>query len=160
MRVLGIDPGFKATGYGLIDYNPPTVKLVETGIIQTKASQRVQHRLNTVYTSLGKLIDQHTPDVLVLEKLYAHYKHPTTASIMGHLRGVICLLCAQKNIELVEQSVKRIRQAVTGNGNASKVQTRSVVAHVLKINSEKLTLDASDALALALGYTHISNRRI
>ena len=100
------------------------------------------------------------PDVLVLEKLYSHHNHPTTASIMGHLRGVICLLCAQRDIKLSEQSVKRIRKALVGNGNATKIQTQRVVAHVLHVDERKLTLDASDALALALGYQHLNRLQI
>ena len=64
-------------------------------------------------------------------------------------------MCAQKNIRLVEHSVKRIRKALTGNGNATKVQTKRTVADLLKIDETKLTLDASDALALALGYARM-----
>ncbi|HBR14751.1 MAG TPA: crossover junction endodeoxyribonuclease RuvC [Candidatus Omnitrophica bacterium] len=160
MRIVGIDPGFKATGYGFIEYNRPAVKLIETGTIQPKKNQPIQTKLNTVYTLLGQLLEQHNPDVLVLEKLYAHHQYPTTASVLGHVRGVICLLCAQKNIELVEHSVKRIRKAVMGNGNASKIQTQRMVAHVLHVDAHQLTLDASDALALALGYVHIHGREI
>ena len=95
---------------------------------------------------------------MVLEKLYAHYNHPVTACKLGHVRGVICLLCAQRKIKLVEHSVKRIRIALVGNGNASKLQTQQVVAHMLKIEQSQLTPDASDALALALGYVHIHSR--
>ncbi len=73
-------------------------------------------------------------------------------------RGAICLLCAKKNIELAEHSVKRIRKALTGNGNATKNQTQRVVAHILNIDGNKLTLDASDALALALGYVRMHGR--
>ena len=97
---------------------------------------------------------------MVLEKLYAHYNHPVTACKLGHVRGVICLLCAQRKIKLVEHSVKRIRIALVGNGNASKLQTQQVVAHMLKIEQSQLTPDASDALALALGYVHIHSRSL
>ena len=97
---------------------------------------------------------------MVLEKLYAHYKHPTTACILGHVRGVICLLCSNRSLELVEHSVKRIRKALIGNGNASKQQIRECVSHILNSNSNKLSLDASDALALALGYSYIQRFEI
>ncbi len=159
MRILGIDPGLKATGYGLLEYaGRGDAKLLETGTIEPKQKDLIQNRILKVYTLLNEILDQYKPDVLVLEKLYAHYKHPLTASILGHVRGVICLLCAQKNIILEEHSVKRIRQSVTGNGNATKIQTRRVVGHLLKIDESKLTLDASDALALALGYIRIHSR--
>ncbi len=160
MKILGIDPGLKATGYGCIEHNHNKTKLLETGTIMPRQRDLIQNRIHKVYSLLSEIIDQHKPDVLVLEKLYAHYKHPTTASILGHVRGVICLLCAQKNLALAEHSVKRIRKALTGNGNASKIQTQRVVAQALGIDERQLTLDASDALALALGYMHIHRRGI
>jgi crossover junction endodeoxyribonuclease RuvC len=158
MRILGIDPGLRATGYGCIEHDRSTVRLLETGTLMPRENDLMQNRIHKIYSLLGEIIDQHKPDILVLEKLYAHYKHPTTASILGHVRGVICLLCAQKNLALAEHSVKRIRKALTGNGNASKIQTQRVVAHAFGIDERKLTLDASDALAMALGYVHIHSR--
>ena len=157
MKILGIDPGFKATGYGCIEANNQSIILLETGTIEPKEKDLIQNRIQKIYKILGDLMEEHKPQVLVLEKLYAHYKHPVTASKLGHVRGVICLLCAQKNIELVEYSVKRIRKALTGNGNATKIQTKRTVADMLKIDEEKLTLDASDALALALGYVRMQS---
>jgi len=160
MRIAGIDPGLKATGYGFIEYNYRKITLFETGTIEPNQREPIHYRIEKIYTILNSLIDEYTPDVLVLEKIYAHYKHPVTASILGHARGAICLLCAQKKIELVEYSVKRIRQALVGNGNATKGQTQRMVAKVLAVDSRKLTLDASDALALALGYIRISGSSI
>ncbi len=155
MKVLGIDPGLKATGYGLIQYESSKVQLLETGTIEPKQKDLIQNRIHKVHKLLDELIQQYNPNVLVLEKLYAHYKHPITASILGHVRGVICLLCAQRNLLLVEYSVKRIRKAVLGNGNASKVQVRKVVANIFNVDEKKLVLDASDALALAVGYVRM-----
>ncbi len=160
MRILGIDPGFKATGYGCIEIDQRSITLIETGTIEPKQKDLLQNRIQKIHTILGGLIDEHRPQVLVLEKLYAHYKHPATASKLGHVRGVICLLCAQKNIELAEYSVKRIRKSLTGNGNATKVQTKRTVADLLRIDESKLTLDASDALALALGYMRMQSLRL
>ena len=155
MIILGIDPGLNITGYGFIECNGSHLKLLETGIIRPKQKDLFQNRINKVYMILDEMIAQYKPDVLVLEKLYAHYNHPTTASILGHVRGAICLLCAQRKITLAEHSVKRIRKAIVGQGNATKAQTQRVVAHILKIDERQLTLDASDALALALGYRHL-----
>ena len=152
MKVLGIDPGFKTTGYGLLEVEGTAVRLVETGLIEPKPKDLVEFRLQTVYQLLGELLEEHKPDVMVLEKLYAHAQHPATAFKLGHVRGVICLLCAKHKMTLVEESPKRVRKAVTGNGNASKQQTKAMVAKLLHIPQERLTYDASDALALALGY--------
>lgn len=160
MRVLGIDPGLKTTGYGVVDFQSPQVKLIETGIINPKSKESLPFRILSVYNTLNTIIVELKPDVLVLEKLYSHYKHPATAMIMGHLRGAICLLSAQKKITLAEESVKRIRSAVTGNGSATKEQTQRVVMHSLNIQNAKLALDASDALALALGYFYLHGRKL
>ena len=156
MKIIGIDPGLKATGYGVIDFNRGSLRLCEAGTIEPKAGEQIENKLEKIHRHLNDLIGEHRPGVMVLEKLYAHYKHPTTACIMGHARGVICLACAATGIRLIEYSVKRVRKALTGNGNASKVQVRRVVAHTLRIDADKLTLDASDALALALAHTHIN----
>ncbi|MBF0386048.1 MAG: crossover junction endodeoxyribonuclease RuvC [Candidatus Omnitrophica bacterium] len=158
MIILGIDPGLKATGYGVVHFESNINKLLEAGTIEPKQKSPIQDKIGRIYSIVGELIDNYRPDVLVLEKLFAHYKHPITAAIMGHARGVICLLCSQKKVRLSELSPKRVRKAVTGNGNASKVQTKRVVAYLLKVDEEKLTLDASDALALALGFTQIEGR--
>ncbi len=155
MILLGLDPGLKATGYGFIHFQKGELKLIECGTIEPKPKDPIQYRIEKIYSILEELVYEHKPQALILEKLYAHSKHPMTGIIMGHLRGVICLLCAQQKIDLVEHSVKRIRKAITGNGNATKQQTRSLVANALNIDEKKLTLDASDALALALGFTHI-----
>ena len=160
MKILGVDPGLKATGYGFIEYRNERPCLLEAGVIEPKPKDPFPQRVETLYRNLRELMEFHRPQVLVLEKLYAHYKHPTTACIMGHARGVICLLCAQLKVRFEECSVKRIRQAVVGNGNASKEQTLSMVGHILHIDGKKLTLDASDALALALGYVHFLRRKI
>ncbi len=152
---MGIDPGLRATGYGVVECKQSLVSLLEVGTIEPKQKELLQNRLKTIHDVLDELIIEHGPQTLVLEKLYAHYNHPITASTLGHVRGVICLVCAQRGLQLVEYSVKRIRQVLTGNGNASKVQIRRFVASFLAIDEAKLSLDASDALALALGYIRV-----
>ena len=160
MVIVGIDPGLKTTGYGFIDFADGRSALLEAGIIEPNPQDLLPHKLIKVYQTLDQLIGRYKPSVMVLEKLYAHYKHPATAFVLGHVRGVICLLCAERNVTLIEQSVKRIRQTLTGYGNASKQQTQRMVAHVLKIDEHKLTLDSSDALALALGYVNLMRVRL
>ena len=154
MRILGIDPGFKATGYGVIDWDEKKrdVHLLEAGTIEPKQKDLLPNKIDKVYRNLDEIILQYSPTVMVLEKLYSHYKHPTTACILGHMRGAICLLCAHRNLKLIEYSVKGIRKSLIGQGNASKQQMQGVVGDFLKIDGSKLTLDASDALVLAIGY--------
>ncbi len=149
----------RATGYGIIEasYDPDyRVKLLEAGTINPKQQDLLENRIQKIYQNLSDIVRQYAPQVMVLEKLYAHHKHPTTASLLGHVRGAICLVCAQHGMMLVEHSVKRIRKSVVGNGNATKQQTQRAVEQFLNIPDQKLTLDASDALALALGYGHMN----
>lgn len=156
MIILGVDPSLKATGYGVIEVQGnKLVGLKETGTIEPKQKYLIENRLNKIYTHLKDIVTEYKPDVLVLEKAYTHHEYVTTGIILGHVRGVICLLAARKGIKLVEYSVKRVRKAVVGNGNASKSQTRTVVARFLNVDENKLTLDASDALAMAFGYLHM-----
>src|SRR3989338_4012277 len=156
MRIMGIDPGLRVTGYGVIDFMDHKVKLLEAGMIEPKEKDLIQNRIHRIYQNLDALLLQYQPQIMVLEKLYAHYKHPTTACILGHVRGVICLLCAQRNIRLIEHSVKRIRKAIVGNGNATKEQTKRVVPHLLKMDKRLLALVASAPLARALGHTYMN----
>ena len=158
MRILGVDPGSLITGYGFIDFVNNRLKVLEAGTITPKKKDPLNYRIEHIYCCLAKLIDEYKPEVLVLEKIYSHHLHPATSNIIGHARGVICLLSAQKKISLIEHSVKRIRKAVVGNGNATKQQTRRMICHLLKIQEERLPIDASDALALAIGFTHIDGR--
>jgi crossover junction endodeoxyribonuclease RuvC len=158
MKVLGIDPGLKATGYGIILCGPESrLKVLEAGSIEPKAKLPLAEKLLKIHGFLTQIIERHRPDAVVLEKLYSHSAHPMTAAVMGHARGVICLACAQQELVVVEESPKRVRKAVVGNGNASKEQTCRVVANILKIDPACLTLDASDALALALGHARMSS---
>ncbi len=158
MRVMGIDPGLKATGYGVVERGlDRRVRALEAGTIEPNPRNPLAGKLVKIHQHLGDILDRQKPDVVVLEKLYAHYAHPMTAVVMGHARGVICLACAQRGVAVIEESPKRVRKAVVGNGNASKEQTRRVVANYLKIDPASLTLDASDALALALAHAGRGN---
>jgi crossover junction endodeoxyribonuclease RuvC len=155
MRILGVDPGLRATGFGLVEVQPGAVKVIDAGSIEPNPKALFEVRIAKVHDLLSGIIRTHKPNVLVLEKLYAHYKHPTTACLLGHVRGVICLLACEHKIELVEQPVKRIRQALVGNGNATKEQVQMFVKRLLHIEKAAMTLDTSDALALALGQAHM-----
>jgi crossover junction endodeoxyribonuclease RuvC len=154
MKIMGIDPGLKATGYGVVESDREgRVKALEAGSIEPKAKLALTEKLLKIHQYLTDIVVRQKPDTVVLEKLYSHCAHPMTVAVMGH---VICLVCAQQGVALVEESPKRVRKAVVGNGNASKEQTRRVVANFLKIDPDQLTLDASDALALALAYAGMS----
>lgn len=156
MKILGIDPALTVTGYGLIDTGKNKLSLIEAGIIMTSPRQDMPERLNKIFDSISKLITDTQPDVLVLEKLYAHYRHPTTAYILGAARGVICLACARHNVTLAEYAATRVKKAIVGAGLASKSQVQRMVAGILNISSlNQGRDDITDALALAITHSYV-----
>ena len=154
MVILGIDPALCITGYGVIEFNKNSLALLEAGIITTSPKDAVPERLDKIYRAVTKLITDTRPDVLVLEKLYAHYRHPTTAYILGQARGVICLAAAVQKIAFVEYGATRVKKAIVGRGLASKYQVQRVVADMLHLGTLPKYTDVTDALALAITYTH------
>ena len=155
MRILGIDPALTVTGYGVIDFRKNKLSLLEAGIVTTNSRETTPKRLDKIYRAVTKLIFDTKPDVMVLEKLYVHYRHPTTAYILGQARGVICLSCARKNISLVEYAATRIKKAIVGNGLASKYQVQRMVSTILNLNTLSKYTDVTDALALAIAHSYI-----
>ncbi|MDD5027258.1 MAG: crossover junction endodeoxyribonuclease RuvC [Candidatus Omnitrophica bacterium] len=160
MKILGIDPALTITGYGLIQARGNKLSLVEAGIISTCAKEGITRRLDKIYRCIVKLISDTSPDVLVLEKIYAHYRHPATAYILGQARGVICLACATKNIPLAEYAATRVKKAVVGEGLASKVQVQKMVASLLGLGGLPKYTDITDALALAIAHSYIVRPKI
>lgn len=158
MRILGIDPALTVTGYGLIDAQKDKLTLIEAGVIITAAKQGLQERLNKIYGATRKLISDTKPQALVLEKIYAHYRHPATAYLLGHARGVICLICAQNSIPLIEYAATRVKKAIVGRGLASKQQVQRMVASMLNLKTIPRYTDVTDALALAIAYSYTLNK--
>ena len=101
MKILGIDPGLCITGYGLIEAGPKGLKLIEAGIVRTSAKEKVEARIEKIYDGIKSLVRESKPDVLVLEQLYSHYKHPVTSILMGHARAAVCLACGIDGVSLI-----------------------------------------------------------
>ena len=160
MRIMGIDPGLQVTGYGVIDDKKGSFKLIEAGILKTSAKDRIETRLNKIHDTLINIIKEYSPEVVILEKLYSHYKHPVTAILMGHARGVICYAAGECNIPVISYPVKRIRQAITGRGGASKLQIQRMIANLLNLKNPIKYTDISDALALAVGHVYMERRKL
>ena len=156
MLILGIDPGLNTTGYGIINKNQNALKFVDAGFIKTSSKDNTEIRLFKIYRDLLKIVSKYKLDAIVLEKLYAHYKHPLTACLLGHARGVICLVSAQKNIELFEYGATRTKKAILGKGSASKLQIQHMVLNILGMKDETVvSLDITDALSLAIAHSYI-----
>lgn len=156
MKILGIDPALAITGYGIIDSKEHRLTLLKAGAVITSYRQPLPERLNKIYENILKLITENKPEVMVLEKIYVHYHHPTTAFLLGQARGIICLACAKGNIPLVEYAATRVKKAIVGKGLASKAQVQKMVAKQLNLKSLPKYLDVTDALALAISYCNIS----
>jgi crossover junction endodeoxyribonuclease RuvC len=153
MRYLGIDPGLQLTGYGVLDVGERRTlvpKLIDAGVIRLTVKADIPTRLVELDTELTSLIDECKPDVVAVEQLYAHYKHPRTAIMMGHARGVILLAAARCGIRLVELPANRIKKNLTGHGHASKPQMQRGVQDLFKLKQLPEPPDVADAIAIAL----------
>jgi crossover junction endodeoxyribonuclease RuvC len=146
------------TGYGVIEEK--TLKVIEAGVIRTRANTPITDRLKDIFSGICGIIAEHEPKVLVLEKIYSHYKHPTTAILMGHARAAVCLACGIKDVELVNYPSTRIKKAVTGNDHASKYQMQRMVQDILRLKRPPEPIDVSDALAMAISYCYIRKRAL
>lgn len=160
MRILGIDPGLNITGYAVIETKENKFKIIEAGIIRTDSKTKIEDRLNKIYRGLVSLIKQTKPEIMILEKLYAHWRHPVTSYILGQARGVVCLVSAQAKLPLVEYAATRVKKAIVGQGHAGKYQIQRMMQHIFGLKDQIKILDVSDALSLALAYFYISKSKI
>jgi crossover junction endodeoxyribonuclease RuvC len=156
MRILGVDPALTVTGYGVIEFRKGRIGLVEAGVIKTTVKQDLAGRLERIYRATEKLISDTHPDIMVLEKIYAHYRHPATAFHLGQARGVIYLAGALAKIPVVEYGATRIKKAIVGQGLASKQQVQKMVAHSIGLEKLPAYTDVTDALALAIAHGYIT----
>ena len=157
MRILGIDPGLQVTGYGVIQIPKnfslgQEIELVEAGVIRTRKDSGIADRLEKIHRALSEAISELSPGVIVIERLYAHYRHPATAILMGHARGVVCLLSGSHRVPLVSIASTHVKKAVSGHGHAGKLQIQRMVQHTLGLKSLPEPPDVADALAIALSY--------
>jgi crossover junction endodeoxyribonuclease RuvC len=132
-----------------------TFKVIEAGVIRTRPKTPIQDRVKKIFDEISGIIEEYAPDALVLEKIYSHYQHPTTAILMGHSRAMACLVCGKFNIRLINYPSTRIKKAVTGNGHASKTQVQRMVQSILQLKEPPNPVDVSDALAMAISYFFI-----
>ena len=158
MRILGIDPGLRLTGYGCVELidgrHEPT--LVEGGVLRLDADRPIPHRLLQLHEDLLKVIDELSPQVMVVEKLYSHYRHATTSVLMGHARGVICLVAAQAEIPVFDYAATQVKKLLTGNGRAPKVQMQQAIQREFGLAELPEPADVADALAIALCHYYLS----
>ena len=145
MRVLGVDPGLRTTGYGVVDAVGGTFRLIEGGVLRPKATLSLEARLAQLHAAMLDVVRATRPDCMVVEELWSAPKHPLTGVLMGHARGVIALAAG-----LCEVTFEELKRALTGNGAARKDQVKAMVCVQLGLAVAPEPDDVSDALALAL----------
>ena len=148
-KILGIDPGLAAIGFGLITKNGDKNVLVDYGVIKTRPTESFSERLAQVHVELTKLINKSKPDVIGVEELF-FYKNVKTATDVGQVRGVIILTAIQQKLRIREFTPLQVKQAVTGYGLADKRQVQKMVKLLLNMPKLPRPDDAADALAVAL----------
>jgi len=148
--ILGIDPGLNITGYGIIDVSAGKVRLLEAGVIQSRRNAELALKVKEIYEGVREVIEMFSPEVLAMEELYSHYDRPTTAILMGHARGCICLAAAQSGIEVVSYAATMVKKNLTGSGRATKEQMQRAIKLELGLNQFPEPADVADAIALAL----------
>ncbi len=151
-RILGLDPGLASLGFGAITVamhtRPPSISLIDFGIIQTPARTEIGSRLQTIYEDLHNLLDEIKPDLVAIEQLF-FYKMGNTIPV-AQARGVVLLVIAQHQLPWVEFTPAQIKQAVAGYGNAKKPEVQEAVARELTLDKVPRPDDAADALAVAI----------
>lgn len=156
-RVLGVDPGSRKTGWGVVDAGRGgTMRGVAAGVITLKADAPLADRLEVVYDALDALVDEHRPTAVAVEEVF-YAKYPNAAIKLGHVRGVVLLLVAKRGLGLGEYPPALIKRTVAGRGAADKRQVGRMVAAMLGFE-QKLGADATDALAIAMTHLIARNR--
>jgi crossover junction endodeoxyribonuclease RuvC len=151
MLILGIDPGTHVAGYGVIAVGEAgrALRVIEFGEISMSPALPLAVRLRTLHEKLTAVVKRTKPTVCAIETIFTH-KNVRAALTIGQARGVALLAAAQGGLPVSEYAPREVKKAVTGNGNATKDQVRFMVTSILSLTAGTKTLDASDALAIAI----------
>lgn len=158
-RVLGVDPGLRRTGYAIVSGASRTAPLTihDAGIIRLDPRHSLADRLVELEANLAELVTRYQPARLVCEQLYAHYRHPRTAILMGHARGVILCLARRHDLQVLDIAATQVKKLLTGSGRAGKPQMQRAVAALLGLATLPEPHDVADALAIAVGGLEMSD---
>lgn len=156
MRILGIDPGTRITGYGIIDVEGNRLRHVDNGIIKTRSGDLLPLRLKTIYDGLTAILKEFSPQAVSIEQVFLA-KNPRAALTLGHARGTAVLSAVNLDLEVHEYSALQVKSAVVGYGHAAKPQVQHMVKALLNL-PEIAQEDAADALAVAI--CHANSRTL
>ena len=148
--ICGIDPGLGVTGYAIVRPVMDRAEVIDAGVCRFDASKPLPDRLLDMQRDVAAILSEHRPGVVAVEGLYAHYRHPRTAILMGHARGVILCVAARSGMEVRSFSATRIKRHLTGNGHATKAQVQRAVQTALGLSALPEPSDVADALAIAM----------
>jgi crossover junction endodeoxyribonuclease RuvC len=151
VRILGVDPGSRATGWAIVAFDGPPV-LIVSGVLRPPTSLPFEKRLLVLHEGLLEVIDRERPDAAAIERVFAGV-NPQSIITLGEARGVLLLALAGRSLDVGELTPAEVKRAVTGTGNAEKEQVRRMVAALLPdVRRRALPLDAADAAAVALAH--------
>ena len=149
MIILGIDPGLIRTGFGILLIKNDELKLLDYGIVEPNKTDDLSVRLYTISSDIEDLINSFSPTIISIEQTF-YGINVKSALLLGQARGAAMICAAKYKIPVFEYSAKKVKQAITGNGNADKTQVQYMVKQIFKLNTLPTPLDASDAIAIAL----------
>jgi crossover junction endodeoxyribonuclease RuvC len=151
IRILGIDPGLRITGFGVLDKTGQQLNYVASGCIKSPDGE-LPERLKTILISLGEVIAQHRPDQIAVEMVFVNV-NPQSTLMLGQARGAAICAAVLANLPVAEYTALQVKQAVVGNGHADKEQVQQMVQRLLKLSGSPGP-DAADALACAICHAH------
>lgn len=152
MRILGIDPGSRITGYGLIEKRGNRLLHIDNGAIITRSEMALADRLKVIYDGLCRVIETYTPETVAVEQIFLS-NNALSALKLGHARGAVLLAGVNHDLPVHEYTALQVKSAVVGYGKAEKIQVQQMVRTLLGL-PEIAQQDASDALAVAICHAH------
>lgn len=159
MIIIGIDPGTRVTGYGIIKLSGSVYEVIDFGCIRPPATLKLTDRYLVIFESLDEILDKHRPDVLVVETQYVHKNVQSTLKL-GMARGVVMVAAKRRGLPVYEYAPTKAKCAVVGNGRASKRQVQGMIQVLLNLSDIPEPEDAADALALAICHAHTAKYKL
>lgn len=152
MRILGIDPGSRVTGYGIIDVRGANLGFVACGTIRTHQAGDFSRRLLLIFQGISKVVTTHKPQVAAVEDMFVA-KNPRSALKLGHARGAAIVAALNHELEVFDYTARKVKQTIVGYGQAEKAQVQHMVKALLELDALPSS-DAADALAVAICHAH------
>ena len=156
MKVLGLDPGSRRTGYGVVEREGNAFRVLAHGVFAPPPRLDLAHRLHAIVTRAGEVMDAQRPDAVVVEEAFYH-ESVRSSLVLGHVRGALLVAAVERGIALAEYTPREIKLSVTGTGAASKEQVTFMVRRIAGLQG-KLAPDAADALAAAICHLQRAGR--